>query len=87
MNISITFLLITYADLERVKTTLFVIYARILKKALDKGHFNGFLSTDLSKAFDFSKQLLNLVNDYLCDRKQRTKIGRASSSWRKIIFG
>ena len=60
-----------------------------LRKSLDKGLKTGVLLTDLSKAFDsishdlfiaklnaygFCKNALNLVNDYLTDRKQRTKI-------------
>ena len=73
-----------------------------LKNALDKGLCTGVLLTDLSKAFDcishdlliaklhaygFSKESLNLVNNYLCDRIQRTKIGEKFSSWRKIFYG
>ena len=73
-----------------------------LKNALDKGLFTGILLTDFSKAFDsishasliakwyaygFSSESLHLVNDYLRDRMQRTKIGTVFSSWRKIIYG
>ena len=73
-----------------------------LKNALDRGLCTGILLTDLSKAFDcishdlliaklhaygFSKVSLNLINNYLCDRIQRTKIGEHFSSWRKIIYG
>ena len=62
----------------------------------------GILLTDLSKAFDcishdlllaklhvygFSKQSLNLVSNYLCDRIQRTKIGEKYSTWRNVIYG
>ena len=61
-----------------------------LKQSLDKGLFSGILLTDLSKAFDcishdlliaklqaygFSKIALNLINDYLSNRFQQTKIG------------
>ena len=73
-----------------------------LNKALDKGLHTGILLTDLSKAFDsishdlliaklnsygFSKNSLNLLNDYLSGRKQRTKIGDNFSSYREIIYG
>ena len=73
-----------------------------LNKALDKGLYTGILLTDLSKAFDsishdlliaklssygFSKNSLNLMNDYLNDRKQRTKIGDNFSSYREIVYG
>ena len=73
-----------------------------LNKALDKGLYTGILLTDLSKAFDsishdlliaklnsygFSKKTLNLMNDYLSGRKQRTKIGDNFSSYREIVYG
>ena len=73
-----------------------------LNKALDKGLYTGILLTDLSKAFDsishdlliaklnsygFSKNSLNLMNDYLGGRKQRTKIGDNFSSYREIVYG
>ena len=83
-------------------TTLSVIHVRILKKSLDKGLLTGILLTDLSKAFDcisydllsaklnsygFSKNALNLINDYPSSRKQRTKVNECNSSWREIIHG
>ena len=58
--------------------------------------------TDLSKAFDslshdlliarfnaygFSADALNLINDYLTGRKQRTKVNESFSTWREIIYG
>ena len=62
----------------------------------------GALLADLSKAFDclnhelliaklnaygFSLPALKLVNDYLSNWKQRTKVNRTYSSWLEIIFG
>ena len=62
----------------------------------------GILLTDISKAFDcishelliaklyaygFTKNSLSLVRNYLCERKQRTKIRNKYSSWREIIYG
>ena len=73
-----------------------------LKTSFDKGMCTGILLTDLSKAFDcmshelliaklyaygFTKNSLSLVSDYLCERKQRTKIRNKYSSWREIIYG
>ena len=67
---------------------------------LDKGFKSGILLTDLSKAFDsishdlllaklnaygFTKNPLNLINDYLTGRRQRTKI--SDSSWHDFICG
>ena len=57
--------------------------------------------TDISKAFDSishdlllaklnaygSANSLNLINNYLTGREQRTKIGDSFSSWRDIVFG
>ena len=62
----------------------------------------GALFTDLSKAFDclshdllmaklnaygFSMAALRLVQNYLSNRKQRTKINTEYSSWEEILFG
>ena len=62
----------------------------------------GKLLTDLSKAFDcfshdlliaklnaygFSIAALRLVQNYLSNRKQRTKINSDFSSWEEILFG
>ena len=71
------------------------------KRYVDQGTFFGALLTDLSKAFDcldhelltaklnaygFSLPALRLVNDYLSNRKQRTKIENTYSTWVDIIF-
>ena len=60
-----------------------------LKKALDNGMCTGVLLIDLSKAsgcishelliaelnaYGFTKNALRLMNDYLSERKQRTKV-------------
>ena len=73
-----------------------------LKNALDKGLCSGILLTDLSKTFDcishdlllaklyaygFSYKSLELLNDYLSGRMQRTKINQSFSSWRVITHG
>ena len=61
----------------------------------------GALLTDLSKAFDclphdiiiaklnaygFDMKALNFIYDYLSNRKQRTKIDNAYSSWQNILY-
>ena len=71
------------------------------KRSADKGKVFGALLTDLSKAFDclnhelltaklnaygFSLPALRLINDYLSNRKQRTKIANTYSTWLDIIF-
>ena len=73
-----------------------------INNSLDKGGKAGALLTDLSKAFDcilhdlliaklhaygFSIESLRLINNYLSNRKQRTKIDSQFSSWEDIIFG
>ena len=72
------------------------------KSAVDKGKIFGILMTDLSKAFDclsheliiaklsaygFSLPALKLMQSYPTERKQRTKINQAYSSWEEIPFG
>ena len=72
------------------------------KRSFNKSKVFGALLTDLSKAFDcldhelltaklhaygFSLPALRLINDYLSNRKQRTKIENTYSSWLDIIFG
>ena len=72
------------------------------KHSVDHGKTFGALLIDLSKAFDclpdsffiaklktsgFDNNSLNLVNDYLSHRFQRTKIGNDYSSWKEIISG
>ena len=36
---------------------------------------------------DFSKNALDLVYDYLSERKQRTKVIESFSAWLDIVFG
>ena len=72
------------------------------KRSVDGGNAFGALLTDLSKAFDcldhelliaklhaygFSLPALRLINDYLSNRKQRTRIGNSFSDWCEIILG
>ena len=72
------------------------------KKAVDTKKVFGALLTDLSKAFDclqhdvviaklndygFDHPALNLIQNYLANRKQRTKINGSYSPWNDILFG
>ena len=71
------------------------------KRSVDKGKVFGALLTDLSKTFDcldhelltvacacgFSLPALQLINDYLSNRKQRTKIVNTYNTWLDIKFG
>ena len=69
------------------------------KNAVGKGKIFGALLTDLSKAlsddlliaklnaYGFILPVLKLVHSYLSNRKQRTKINNAYSSWEEILFG
>ena len=65
-----------------------------MKNAVDKGKIFGALITYLPKAFDslshaygFSLPALKLGHSYLSNRKHRTKINSAYSSWEEILFG
>ena len=70
------------------------------KKAVDSNNVFGTVLTDLPKAFDcichdllveklhtygLSLPALNMIQDYLFNRKQRTKIGSSESTREKII--
>ena len=72
------------------------------KKAVDNNKVFGALRTDLSKPFDcichdllaaklnaygLSFPALKMIQDYLQNRKQRTKIGSSYSSWKDITSG
>ena len=72
------------------------------KKILDDKGFGGAVLMDLSKAFDtlnhelliakllaygFKRDLLKLINDYLSNRWQRTKINKSFSSWAELVEG
>ena len=72
------------------------------KSAIDNTKMFGALLTDISKAFDclsynllipkldaygFSIAALRLLQNYLPNRKQRTKINSDFSSWEEILFG
>ena len=73
-----------------------------MRSAMDSKLQCGLLLTDLSKAFDcvkhdlliaklhaynFDYNALKLVNSYLSNRKQRTKIDNTFSSWHDIFVG
>ena len=72
------------------------------KRSVDGGKVFGTLLTDLSKEFDcldkvmliakinvygFSLPALRLINDYLSNRRQRTRIGNSFSDWFEVILG
>ena len=72
------------------------------KRCVGSGQMFGDLLTNLSKAFDcldpelliaklnaygLNLLTLNLVHDYLSNRKQRTKANRTYSFWLEIVFG
>ena len=72
------------------------------KNVLDDKGFGGAVLMDLSKAFNtlnhelliaklhaygFNKDSLQLINDYLSKRFQRTKINKSFSSWAELIQG
>ena len=72
------------------------------KRSVDEGKVFGALLKDLSKAFDcldheliiaklnaygFSLPALRLINDYLSNRRQRTRIGNSFSDWFEVILG
>ena len=74
----------------------------IWQKALDENNSAGGILTDLSKAFDclnhnlligkleaygFDVSALEFVNNYLKERKQRTKVSGSYSTWRELKFG
>ena len=53
------------------------------KKAVDAKKVFGALLTD----YGFSLPALNLIQNYLANRKQRTKINDSYSPWSDILFG
>ena len=72
------------------------------KRSVDESKVFGTLLTDLSKAFDcldhelliaklnaygFRLPALRLINDYLSNRRQRTRIGNSFSDWFEVILG
>ena len=72
------------------------------QKCLDNSGFIGTILTDLSKAYDclpndlliaklnaygLNKESLNLILDYLKNRKQRVKINNYFSNWLEILLG
>ena len=72
------------------------------QEKLDKSGFAGTILMDLSKAYDSrphdllvakseaygtDKNGLNLIHDYLRNRKQRTKVSSSYSDWYDIVRG
>ena len=72
------------------------------KTSLDQGGYAGSLLMDLSKAFDtlnhdlllaklhaygFDKNALEMINSYLSNRWQRTKINTTFSTWTELLLG
>ena len=72
------------------------------RKCLNKGGISGAILTDLSKAFDcilhelliakfaaygFDHQSLRIMESFLSNRQQRTKINNAFSRYSEIIYG
>ena len=72
------------------------------KQSVHGGKVFGALLTDLSKAFDcldhellivklnaygFSLPALRLINDYLSNRRQQTRIVNSFSDWFEVILG
>ena len=72
------------------------------KQYLDNNGHAGAILMDLSKAFDtinhelliakleaygFTKNALQILFNYLCDRWQRTKINISFSSWSELLMG
>ena len=70
--------------------------------SLDRNGFGGAVLMDLSKTFDtlnhdlliaklhadgFSMKALKLINSYLCNRWQRTKVNNSFSSWTELLQG
>ena len=79
-----------------------LLMLELWNKALDAKKYAGAILTDLSKAFDtlnhelliaklsaygFDENSLTFIYSYLRNRKQRTKIGSASSSWKYLKKG
>ena len=77
-------------------------HARTMEKALDSKGTAGAILTDLSKAFDclnhdlllaklaaygFEKSALLFMQDYLKDRKQRTRVNGSFSLWLELKYG
>ena len=78
------------------------VMLEVWKKALDGKGKAGAILTDLSKAFDclnhnlllakmdaygFDKSALLFIQNYLKDRKQRTKVNGSYSLWLKLLYG
>ena len=87
---------------HELKCTALPVMVEKWKKVVDYGGVCGALIIDFSKAFDyiphnlfiakleaysFQRDALNLVNDYLSNRKQRVKINEAVRYWKDLEYG
>ena len=90
------------AVFARVTVHSTACYDKKMEKIVEYGSVFGALLTDLSKAFDyiphdlfvakleaygFQTDALNLVYDYLSNRKQIVKINQTFSCWKDIGYG
>ena len=58
-----------------------------MKKFVDKDFSPHDLIIAKLNAYGFSLSATRLIQSYLSNRKQRTKISTAHSSWEEILFG
>ena len=77
-------------------TTCSIQTIMVWQEELDKSGFVGTILMDLSKAYDtvakyeaysIDKNGLNLIHNYLTNRKQRTKVSSSYSDWYDIVRG
>ena len=74
----------------------------LIKRSIDRDKVFGAVLKNLPKAFDclnhdlligklntygFTLPALRLINNYLSNRKQRTRINNSYSTWMEIVFG
>ena len=96
------FLKVSMRFLQGLQCTALPVSYEKIEKIVDCGGVFGALLTDLSKTFDciphelitakleaygFQTDALNLVYDYLSNRKQRVKINETFICWKNIEYG